>query len=114
MEGTRSSSRSFIRIRIQESTARLVHVAGSQIVEPKVSIELFTTVEIIVRRSASSRDERAEGVIIVRVGDRRGVVRELPHGTVAVVTIEAQWSTGYSLTDQIVAISKLFDDVSVH
>lgn len=68
VQAERIAAKALERIVRPESACVPIVIAGAQVVEAQVWIELFAGEEVVVRRDASAGDQVAEGIVVVRVG----------------------------------------------
>src|SRR5437867_821328 len=78
------------RVSGPEAARRLIQIPCPQVVEAQVAIELLAAVFEGVGGGARSRDQAAESVVLICVGDGARRARQEAHVAVAVVAVEAR------------------------
>jgi len=58
---------SVFRIAAQEPARRWIVVSGAEVVETEVGVELFATIEVVVRCRPNFRERIPEGVVLVAI-----------------------------------------------
>src|SRR6185369_9424031 len=90
VKARRIGTESFEGIHRPEAASIGVLITGAQVIEAEIEIKLLAAEEVNVRSTAAGRDEVAEGVVVVNVGDLPRRVGEKANAVVAIVAVKVR------------------------